>query len=276
MYSNYWSCTKFADWIRGTPKLQSGSTKEWNDWEKSAQQKQFRYWLAEDGLDHLQNFLFFPKNRFDDICHYIDNRWMYRTHALTSNLEKGSWHDFDNRMLYSSFDSLVDYVEIELAGFYMACSTEASKKYATPWYRSLFKKWRCPESGLEHLHWAESLRHNEEWIAKDDPNFDKPTEQAIAASETIKLYTWWKEVRPKHPDPMDASGWSDFCEERRKNAEASGDDSSFSSLYENETDEEQVRSRKILDICHKMESEQEEEDTEMLIRLVKLRHRLWC
>ena len=27
---------------------------------------------------------------------------------------------------------------------------------------------------------------------------------------------------------------------------------------------------------HKMESEQEEEDTEMLIRLVKLRHRLWC
>ena len=35
------------------------------------------------------------------------------------------------------------------------------------------------------------------------------------------------------------------------------------------------RSRKILRICPKMEQKQEDEDTEMLIRLVKLRQSIW-
>lgn len=274
MHSNYWSSTKFADWLRGTPKPQSGTAKEWNDWEKSAKQKKFRYWLAEDGLDLIQNFIYFSKNLLDNIRHYIDNRWITKTHALTSNLDKGQWHEFETRMLYSAFDSLVDFVEIELAWFNMICCKEALEKYATPWYRSLFKKWRCPESGLEYLHWASSLKYNEDWVAKDDPDVDKPTDQALAACETITLYKWWKEIRPKRPDPMDASGWSKYCEERDKKAKARGDDSLFAD-HENETDEDKVQARKILDICHKMESEQEEEDTEMLIRLVKIRKNLW-
>lgn len=27
----YWSCTKFADWIRGTPKLLAGTAEQWNE-----------------------------------------------------------------------------------------------------------------------------------------------------------------------------------------------------------------------------------------------------
>ncbi len=268
MSSNYWSCSKFADWIRGTLKPQSGTAKQWNAWERSARQKQLRYWLAEEGLDYIQNFLNWPKNRLNALRYYCDNRWISKTHILTSRLEPGQWHDFDTRMLHSAFDSLVDFVEIEQAWRHLVWSDQ-NKKHRKRWFR----RWHNPEAGLEHLNWAASLLHDEDWVDKNDPDFGKPTHQALAAAETVALYKWWKEARPKRPDPMDASGWSDYCDKRRKNTQAQDNDVWLD--IGDETDEEKARAREILAICHKMECEQDEEDTEMLIRLVNLRKSLW-
>jgi len=41
-----------------------------------------------------------------------------------------------------------------------------------------------------------------DWVDKKDPHFGKPTSQALAAQETLALYTWWKEERPKRLDPF--------------------------------------------------------------------------
>lgn len=277
MGSNYWSCTKFADWVRGTPKIGAGTEQEWRAWENIAKTKKLRYWLAEEGLDHLQNTINWPRNRLRDIRHYIDNRWISKTHTLTSNLKRGQWHEFETRLFYSTFDSLVDFVEIELAGFNMVCSDEAYKKYKTPWYRSLFRfsSCRCPEAGMEYLNWAASLSHDEDWVDQNDPDFGKPTNQALAAQETIALYKWWKEVRPMRQDPMEESGWSKYCEEKRKKTEVNGSDFILPVLKDDETEEEKVLVRQILEICNKLEYEQENEDTEMLIRLIKIRKHLW-
>jgi hypothetical protein len=38
---------------------------------------------------------------------------------------------------------------------------------------------------------------NEEYVKKDDPSFGQPSNQALAAKETLALYYWWKEERPK-------------------------------------------------------------------------------
>lgn len=95
---------------------------------------------------------------------------------------------------------------------------------------------------------------------KNDPDYGKPTHQALAAQETFALYKWWKEERPKRPDPIDASGWSDFCEKRRQAAKIRGDES-WCISSENESDEDKELSRKILVICHNMEQEQTDEDT---------------
>lgn len=91
MKSKYWSCSKFADWLRGTPKPFSGTAEEWNAWGKMAKTKKFRYWLAEEGLDYLENVLCWPTNRINDMRCYISNRWISKSHALTSNLERGKW-----------------------------------------------------------------------------------------------------------------------------------------------------------------------------------------
>lgn len=263
MASDYWSCSKFADWIRGTPKPQTGTAKQWSAWERSARKKQFRYWLVEEGLDSIQDFLNWPKNRLNDLRHYYDNRWVSKTHALTSHLRPGQWHEFDTRMLHSAFDSLVDFVEIEQAWHQLVCS---DKKYHKTIFR--IRRWRNPEAGLEYLNWAASLRHDDDWVNKNDPDFGKPTHQALAAAEKIALYKWWKEVRPKRPDPIHASGWSDYCDSKRN------DDDLWLDL-EDRTEEERARAYEIHAILDKMEREQEEEDTEMLIRLVKLRKSLW-
>lgn len=277
MRYTYWSCSKFAGWLRGTPKPGAGTSKEWSVWEKTAKVKKMRYWLAEKGLKYLQDFLNWPMDRISDLRYYIKNRWISKTHALTSSLKRGQWYDFDTRLLYCIFDELLDFVEVEQAWMHVAFSDEEQKKYKIPWHRSFFRigVWRSPEAGLAYLDWATGLKADEEWMDKNDPDYGKPTRQALAAKETIALYKWWKDERPKRLDPMDASGWSDLCEERHKTAVARGEDPLGVSLGEDATDEERERSEKILGLCHKMEQEQEAEDTEMLIRLVRLRSSLW-
>ena len=275
MKSNYWSCSKFANWLRGTAKPESGTLEEWNKWEKSAKSKKIRFWLAEEGLDYLQNLIYWPANRIYDVRCYFNNRWIVKSHALTSNLKRGEWHDLDTRLLHAPFDELVNFVEIEQAWKLVICSDEDRLKYKTPWYLTIFRfgVWRCQAAGIAHLEWAAGLKYDEEWIDKNDPDFGQPTSQALAAQETLALYKWWKEGRPKRPDPSEASGWNNYCEERRKIAKANGDDTLRVSYILNDQDRE--RSSHIMDIYHKMIKEHDDEDTEMLIRLVKNRQSLW-
>lgn len=273
MKSKYWTCSKFSDWLRGTPKPLSGTADEWNTWKKIAKKKKFRYWLAEEGLDYLQSFAYWPANRIRDIRCYISNRWITKSHALTSHLKRGGWYDFDIRLLHAAFDELVNFVEMELAWKFVVCSEEEQKNYKVPWYRSILNlsRWCNPEVGIAYLKWAAELKSDEDWIDKNDPSFGQPTSQALAAQEILQLYQWWKEERPYRPDPSKASGWRDYCEENYKAIEARGDDPSFGNFINNKDE----RSSHILDTYRKIEKKQEEEDTAMLIRLIKLRQSLW-
>ena len=57
--THYWSCSKFADWVRGTRKLEAGTSDEWNDWTTKAKgYNPIRYWLAEEGLDYISNVVY--------------------------------------------------------------------------------------------------------------------------------------------------------------------------------------------------------------------------
>lgn len=114
MRFHYWSYSKFADWLRGGIHkfpLCTSNTEEWDTWEKAAKAKKFRFWLADDGLDLLQKIVRWPLNLINKPRSYFFNRWIYKTHALTSNLRRGQWHDLDARILHSLFDELVNFVE---------------------------------------------------------------------------------------------------------------------------------------------------------------------
>ncbi len=267
MKYTYWSCSKFADWLRGTPKISAGTEKEWKTWEKTARAKKVRYWLAEEGLDLLQNIVCSPVYLINNVRHYLENRWISKTHALTSNLNRGKYYEFDTRLLHALFDEIVNFVEIEQAQHAVAQEEEPSKYQALGYPKTRYlRKWRCPEAGLAYLEWAAQLKYDQDFTNREDPKFGQPTSQALAAKQTIMLYKWWKEIRPKRPDPMAASGWNEYSEKRRNASE----DDDILSISSNDNE-----ASKILENCRKIEQEQEDEDTEMLICLIKLRSHLW-
>ena len=268
-----------ADWLRGTKKLSAGTSEEWDDWTDRAKgYHPVRYWLAEEGLGHLQDFVTWPIRKIYDIKYYINNRWVSRTHSLTAHardIKPGQWRDVGNRFLPCLFNELVDFVEIESAWSHIAWGDkEARAKYDPPfwasgWFR--WRTWRSPQAGLDHLDWAMTLKFDEDWFDKENPLYNQPTPQAERAKELKELYVWWTTVYPNRPDPMDASGWSDLCERRRLANPKKG----FMSMLSDRTEEEREESRLALDLSSKIEREYDEEDEAMMIRLIKIRDALW-
>jgi hypothetical protein len=276
MRSHYWTCSKFADWVRGTKKLGAGTSEEWDEWTTTAQMRHnFRYWLAEEGLDYLQKVVYYVPDTLHSIKYYINNRWVTRTHSLTAHardIKPGEWRDVGNRFLPCLFNELVDFVEIESAWSHIAWGSEEDKaKYSAPfwstgWFR--WRTWRCPQAGLDHLDWAMTLT-NSDWCEPDHPEYGKPTGQAIRAKEIKELYTWWTATYRNRPDAYEASGWTAACEAHR---EANGGKISWHTPKDPVIKKAQDKAHKLL---QKIEADYEKEDEAMMIRLIKARDSLW-
>jgi hypothetical protein len=277
MRNHYWTCSKFADWVRGTKKLSAGTSEEWDEWTTTAQMRHnFRYWLAEEGLDILQRIVYWPTDKLHAIKYYINNRWVTRTHALTASprdIKPGEWRDVGNRFLPCLFNELVDFVEVELAWWHLAWSPKERSKYNMPWWAVGWwrvRTWRCPQAGLDNLEWQRNLRHSvDDGWREDDPNIGQPTPQAVKAQEILDLYTWWTTTYRNRPDPYDASGWTAACEASRI---ANGGKLSWSREKDPVLKKQSDKAHKLL---QKIEAAYEKEDEDMMIRLIKVRHGLW-
>ena len=274
MRNKYWTCSKFADWVRGTAKLNAGTAEEWDDWRTTAKMRHnFRYWLAEEGLDYIQNLVMFIPDKIYAIKYYINNRFVTKTHALTAHprdIKPGSWCDVGNRFLPCLFNELVDFVEVELAWWHIAWSDQDERsKYSAPfwatgWFR--WRTWRCPQAGLDNLEWQ---RWKEDEVGPDHKELGKLTPQAIKAQEILDLYTWWTVTYRNRPDPYEVSGWSAHCEAMRLKYGPG------LASWNKENTEEKKASNKIHKLLHKIEADYEKEDEDMLIRLIKVRQSLW-
>ena len=276
MRNHYWTCSRFADWLRGTAKPQAETGGGWARWKREAKARHpFRYWLADDGLDYLQKFFYWPTDKLYAIKYYVNNRWITKTHALTahpSDIARGEWRDVGNRFLPCLFNELRDFVEVELAWWHLAwADKEQRKKYKAPWWRFGWwniRVWRCPEAGLDNLAWQMALT-NADWIEEGHPDYGKPSPQAINAKEIYDLYKWWTEERPQRPDPYEVSGWSAYCEHKRENG----------GLFFNEDDDnpniEKIDTSPMLDKIRELEEQYDSEDEAQMIRLIKIRQSLW-
>ena len=272
MRSRYWSCTGLADRIRGTPKPTALGWEEWDTWKQQARSAHpIRYWLAETVLDNVQRVVNWIPDKLYDIKYYLNNRFISRTHSLTSHpshIRPGTWRDFGDRILPCLFDELVNYVEVDLAWKNIAWDREARKKYNPPWWAWGWWRthsWRSQQAGLDHLAWEMSLTYTSDEV--DDDSVGTPTPQAISAQEVLRLYKWWTEVYPNRPDPYEVSGWSDWCDTRRNLGIGFG--------LKNKTDEQRQHEHKMLDTISELEAQYWQEDTDNLIALIKLRGSLW-
>lgn len=241
---NYWSCSRFADWVRGEEKPLALGFGEWEDWRRgNAARRPIRFFLAETVLDWIQNLWMLPWDLAESIHAWWHNRFVSKTHYLKTGLKPGKFHELDERIMHGLFNELVEFVEVDLA--HMGSYGEGKK------YRFLFG--RCPEAGVDHLLWAKDLTQGEDgFVQEGDPDYNKPTPQAESAAEILKIYIWWKRVRPFRPDPHDESRWSEF--------------------YDQEESEERHAAANRLE---EIEAEYESEDDAMLHTLIKIRRHLW-
>lgn len=116
---------------------------------------------------------------------YITNRFLAKTHVVSTNTPKGEWSEWDWRMFHACFNILVDFVETDLCGM--------SQKHNG--------QYRDPVGGLDVLDWESTLKFDDEFFcnnteeierAKSKNTYGKPTPQAIKAIKQKQLYMWYK------------------------------------------------------------------------------------
>jgi hypothetical protein len=280
---NYWSCTRFADWIRGSVKPRSETSKGWHDWKENAKTlKPVRFWLAEEFLNKAQDFVNWPMDRLHNLTNWINNRFVEQTHVCRTGLKKGEWHEISERMLHGLFTELACFVSEHKS--WMEYISHPDKYRHLPFWKSKwpfrhFTDFNYPELGLAYLEWEKGLVFNESWYGYSGrefsdaekanyPDYGQMTPQAKTAIEIGELYNWWVNVRPKRPDPMDVSGWSAYCDYMHT---AYGD----AVFHEDRTDEERVMSKQALNKTHEIEQAYDDEDTVMMRRLIDIRNSLW-
>jgi hypothetical protein len=234
-HDNYWSCSRFADLIRGTKKPFALEWDEWDTWYAQAEAAHpWRYWLAEVALGKLQDFLYSPQTKYLEIKYYLINRFIDQSHLINTGLKPGQCYEVVDKILHGLFNELVEFVEIELSLHHRA------------WKDGPRKPRRLADWGLKHLEWEMSLRLDESLGLKPgDERYGEPTPQATAAVETKAIYDWWTTVRPYRSDPFDLMNKNEESYEGRYGA------------------------------VNRLEKQYEDEDTDMMCRLIKHRACLW-
>ena len=252
---------------------------QWGEWDaKLKTERPIAFFFTETLPDWVQ---WIPDHTIEyaDTLRYKFQNYFGGLHRLDSNLKKGEYHEFAERLLHCSFDSYIDFIEIEEAHSHLCWSDDEDiKKYKVPFWRRMRylrwgQVWRCPEAGVDHLKWEMTLD-------EPDPS-GQPTSprQAESAREKMALYTWWKHVRPTRGDAWDASGLRAFWD---KMDEKYGDDSD--SLGSNwfgfgskslMTPAEKKMYDKLSTLKDDLEKQWEQEDDDMLHRLINIRHSLW-
>ena len=283
--SKYWSCSEFANRIRGVSKPSAASGPEWNEWETKAKNAHpIRFWIAEEGLDMIQNFLNAPKDALYSATYWFSNAFVERTNVLRTGLPLGAWAELDTRIIHGMMEELCRFVEDEKAWMeYISHSDDYANTvsyFKREWPFRHFTRFNEPTLGLKYLEWESSLIKDDEWFGyswrTDDqvaneraanPEYGKPTAQADAAMQVIEIYNWWRNIRPLRPDPMDTSGWSAYCDAMRAKH---GD-----SFWAADVTDDAERSSEMVKEMSRIELLYDEEDTNYLIRLIKIRKSLW-
>lgn len=161
---NHWSCSSFIKKVRAMVGLDSPFAMSREDWDihykKCKEKAPFWHWLTDDGVDILQNILYFPSDLLHSINVYISNI-KNKTHVLDGGLKAGQWYDLSTRITLCLFSELEKYIE--------------------------------KEKGLDMLEWEKTLTLDEYYgIDKEAECYGEPTQQALNAVEQEVIYNWWK------------------------------------------------------------------------------------
>ena len=232
--------------------LASGTTEEWAEWHKKAREKPLCNFIANTFPTYIRVKLM----QLNDVKYWFKYRLQkeHKYNIINTGLKPG-YYENDERILHGMFNLLAEFVEIEKAQCYYIWGDGNNNT--------------CPKTaGILYLSWEAQLVHDGEYMCKDE-DIGKPTQQAITAEQVLELYTWWIDTRPARKEPLELVGFYDI--DRRGQV---GNESVMEMLAYR-AQEEKEETSKAYDKADIIEKEYEDEDTEMLIKLIKIRKALW-
>jgi hypothetical protein len=198
--------------------------------------------------------------KYDGFVDFVRYRTVERYHVVKTGLPP-SYTSIQEVMLHTNFNILKDFVEVEQAWSAHCWSDDKAPpkfwhKFVPHWVVSA--NFRNPAAGVKHLEWAAGL---------DDPTLppvQQSVHQAVTARETLELYYWWVNKRPNRNSPDSASFDNQGL-------------GSLASLDEDFDDAapDFIKYMKEQDIKGEILKDWHDEDTDMLIRLIKIRQDLW-
>jgi hypothetical protein len=193
---------------------------------------------------------------YSAVSEYVRYRTYDKYHILDTGLSPG-YYSVSQQILNVNFNLFKHFIEVE-----QAWSQYDHTEHRKWWHifvpsGILFRNWSSAELGIKHLEWAASL---------DDPALplnERCNHQAVAAREMMVLYTWWIN-RPgrKYPTIL---GYDN----QQLGMLACIDDDFDKSAAD------YIEHNMVMDDIGILEKKWDEEDSEMLIRLIKIREALW-
>lgn len=240
---------KFKRWLKFEPPW-ALSGHGWKDFNAEFKREApIRFWFHRR-FKHI--FIYPIKWKYEAMTSWIRYRTTEKYHIVDTGLTP-SYYDADTIILNVNFNILKEFVECELACRQRWDSdiVESLVERYMPFY-GVFFPFRCPELGLKHLAWEATL---------DSPLLplhQRCDRQAVSAREILALYKWWVEDRPARIE---------IC---RPNTNVDMLDS-----LEDINEPMDDGYRKYIEDQNRQSTEWDAEDTDMLVRLIKIRRSLW-
>lgn len=118
---------------------------------------------------------------------YFINRFIDKTHIVSTGVELGKWGEWDERMFHACFNLLVDFIEKDLVNMdYEPTSGRPSGLSVLDWESKLIK---------DDRHYSNDKKTIAK--AKERGEYGMPTSQALAAIKQKELYLWYKFEYPR-------------------------------------------------------------------------------
>jgi hypothetical protein len=248
--------------------------KEWKEEFKT--NRPITYWLTEILPKYYSFLLDKVDDKWYDVKDKLGNFLIHRADRWKTGVSRWDYETADELMLQVNFEQYVEFVESVYSHRYINTMVHRNRKADPggveekkwvkidkaadryPWLH--WKKYRNSEYALQYLHLQMAIPH-------DDYT---PRDEIQRLCRAMCLYVWWTQVRPNRGSSEEKSGLKAFRD--RITAQYGEEDKwSYSAL----TKEQQEEYSKLMHADDDLERKWLNEDTDMLVLLVKERLNLW-
>jgi hypothetical protein len=249
--------------------------KEWKENFKT--NRPITYWLTETMPKYYAVLLDKIDDKWYDVKDKLGNFLIHRSDRWKTGVSRWDYESADELMLQVNFEQYVEFVETVFAHRYIRTMVHRNRK-ADPdgeeekkWVKIdkaagrypllRWKKYRNKEYALQYLHQQMAIPHDGY----------TPADEIRRLCRAMCLYVWWTQVRPNRGESEERSGLKAF----RDRMTAKHGDKEMAWTYSSLTKEEQDEYGKLMNADDDLEQKWLDEDTDMLVLLVKERRNLW-